>query len=83
MAVRTPLRWILMSDSDGVHDLEYGTGIVSLARSRWSVRAVDRDILIWSPIDGGNDDEIKMSFPGRALQFIGDRNRSLPVTPWL
>jgi hypothetical protein len=83
MAVRTPLRWIVMSDSDGVHDLEYGTGIVSLARSQWSVRTVDSGVLIWSPIDGGNDDKITMSFPGRALQFIEDRNGSIPVTSWL
>ncbi|MGA2264016.1 MAG: hypothetical protein ABSH28_21605 [Acidobacteriota bacterium] len=77
MAVRTPFRWILMSDSDGIHDLEYGTGIVSLARSQWSVMALSRDLLEWSPIQGGAEGKIKMSFPGRALQFVDDGSKSV------
>jgi hypothetical protein len=77
MAVRTPLRWILMSDSDGIHDLEYGTGMVSLARSQWSVRALSRDLLEWSPIQGGAESKIRMSIPGRALQFVDDESKSV------
>jgi hypothetical protein len=66
-----------MSDSDGIHDLEYGTGIVSLARSQWSVMALSRDLLEWSPIQGGAEGKIKMSIPGRALQFVEDESKSV------
>ena len=69
MAVRTPFRWILVEDTDGMRNLEYGTRVVSLAHTQWEMRAVDSDCLRWTPSGEHDGEKIEMHYPKRASQF--------------
>jgi hypothetical protein len=64
MAVRTPFRWILISD------LRSGTGISSLPIHDWKLTAQDADTLSWTPIFAAAGPNIRMSFQGRAYLFM-------------
>ncbi len=66
LAVRTPLRWILLSDTDEVRNLEYGTRLISLDRRQWEVRAVDGDHVNWIQTLKRDPEKIEMFFPKRA-----------------
>ena len=66
MVVQTQLRWIVLTDHDGTHNLEYGTKVVSLRRAHWNLEAPDNNTLAWKA--GG--ETIKLRFPKHAFHFL-------------
>jgi len=81
MAVQTPFRWILVEDTDGVRNLEYGTRVVSLARAHWEMKAMDDDCLIWRPSGESPGEKIEMNYPKRASQFARGGVDPVPHEP--
>jgi len=81
MAVQTPFRWILVEDTDGVRNLEYGTRVVSLARTHWDMKAIDSDCLIWTPSGENQGEKIEMHYPKRASQFARGGIDPVPHEP--
>jgi hypothetical protein len=69
MAVRTPFRWILISD------LRSGTAISSLPIHEWKVTANNADTLGWMPIFAAAGPNIRKSFRDRAYRFTEEVNK--------